>query len=67
MKIEVAKKIKEYFDNGHIVLIQEPKFKDGMVKKIYEVNGELVYDSRNFTSRPLREVLFNYVSIIRGY
>jgi len=36
MTLEKAKKVKQYFDEGYIILIEDSPYVDGKVKNIYE-------------------------------
>jgi len=65
MTKEQAQKIKEYFNKGYFILIKDTFYLDSEVKKIYEKNGELVYDSSTYTARPLRTVSYNLVIVAK--
>lgn len=40
------KKLNKYFDKGYLILIWNTHYVDNEVKKIYEENNELIYDSK---------------------
>ena len=63
--IKEAQKLKEYFDNGYLILIKDTFYSDGKVRNIYEKDGELVYDSDVYTARKLSSVCYELVIVAK--
>jgi hypothetical protein len=65
MKRLEAIALETYFNNGHIIIINDTMYVDSLVMGIYEdeETGEMVYDSETFSGRDLREVDLSQVII----
>ncbi len=55
MTNEEAKLIEEYYESGHIVLV-ETGYVDSYIQAIYEENEVLVFDTETYSSMPLMDL-----------